>query len=188
MMSEEQARRVMEQLLDALAYLHSEKGVLHGDIKPENVLLAPERLGRDSSVSRGVFDVVKLCDFGHARFARDARYYKVTGRVDLVPYQHVTGTQGYIAPEVLRQQHYSTPVDMYALGVLLYEMLVGFLPFDPPTKCLTEDVAFPVSAWEGVSDSAQRFCAALLSRDPGCRPTAEEARSHPWMRPGVSAD
>ena len=205
MFSESQARRVMEQVLEALRYLHDDRGILHGDLKPENILLADERLGlaglhasRDKAQAKArpdlpaamrrnpaLFDVVKLCDFGHARRARDARYYDQTGDVGLVPFREMPGTQGYIAPEVHARRDYSTPIDMWAAGVLVFNMLGGYLPFRTPEKSMTEDVNMPSPQWDDISSAGKDFIRAALDRDPDRRLTAEAALAHPWLHPSV---
>lgn len=70
-------------------------------------------------------DYVKLCDFGAARRARDARYYIVTGDVGLVPWTSVQGTMGYVSPEILNRKHYGTAVDIWSVGIIMFEMLAG---------------------------------------------------------------
>jgi serine/threonine protein kinase len=205
-LSESQVRRVAEQMLDVFTYLHNECGLLHGDIKPENILLATENLDELHAVERmrsshlppsrrersahrarrdvslGIYDAIKLCDFGHARSARDARYYDITGSVSLVPFHDLAGTQGYMAPEILGHRPYTAAVDMWALGVVLFESLGGYMPFRPPSKCETTDVSFPSPDWDGISDAAKDFLAGLLARDPRERLTADAARAHPFMR------
>jgi serine/threonine protein kinase len=186
LMSEAAARRVVEQLLEALAYIHK-RDVVHADIKPENILLV--RSGRPSEGERAPkshhFLGIKLCDFGHSRLARDARYYRVTGDVGLVPFESLLGTSGYIAPEVLQGHHYNAGIDMWACGVILYEMIAGFPPFRPAIQCLSETLRFPDKGWRGVSSACKDLCARLLSTDPKKRLRAEQALAHQWFRPVV---
>eukprot|EP00929_Paragymnodinium_shiwhaense_P008234 TRINITY_DN112174_c0_g1_i1.p2 TRINITY_DN112174_c0_g1~~TRINITY_DN112174_c0_g1_i1.p2 ORF type:complete len:145 (+),score=9.06 TRINITY_DN112174_c0_g1_i1:2-436(+) len=139
----------------------------------------------EPSPSLGVYDVVKLCDFGNARRARDARYHKQTGNVSLVPFESVTGTMGYIAPEILSKKNYGTAVDMWSLGVLLFTMLGGYKPFLPYNKCLTKDVNFPDSVWKSVSPEAVDLCKRMLERNPSKRITASQARAHAWFHSSV---
>lgn len=104
--TELQAQMLFQQLMTALAHLH-DQNIIHGDIKPQNVLL-----------SKKPFSVVKICDFGNARYAKDVRYFSKTGSVSKVPYTSIMGTQGYIAPEILAKQHYGTGIDMWAAGIM----------------------------------------------------------------------
>ena len=115
---EEKARLVTRRLLDALLYLHA-KGIAHRDLKPENILLA----------SQSDDTQVKLIDFGLSRSflaeAEDAR----TPTVMKSP----KGTVGYAAPEILRQRTYSSAVDLWSLGVVVFILLCGYEPFHAET-------------------------------------------------------
>ncbi|MDQ6659887.1 MAG: protein kinase [Chloroflexota bacterium] len=109
---------IYQQLLDAVEYAH-EQGLIHRDIKSSNVLL---------EMRRNSFPYVYLADFGLVRTARQAEVEQ-TG--ELIPLEHVPGTPHYMAPEQTRG--IVTPLtDIYALGVLLYQMLTGELPYDDP--------------------------------------------------------
>ncbi|MSP24912.1 MAG: serine/threonine protein kinase [Myxococcales bacterium] len=101
---------ILEQMCAALARAH-DLGVVHRDLKSDNILLT-ERGGRK--------DFVKILDFGLAALKRDAR---------LAPKGAVFGTPEYMAPEQTRGDDATPSSDLYALGVLLYEMLTGQLPF-----------------------------------------------------------
>ena len=101
----------------ALTFLH-DKNIIHGDIKPQNVLL-----------SKKPFSIVKICDFGNARYAKDVRYFSKTGSVSKVPYTCITGTHGYIAPEILNKQNYGPEIDVWAAGIM-YVHLLSFVNAD----------------------------------------------------------
>jgi eukaryotic-like serine/threonine-protein kinase len=101
---------VIEQMCAALARAH-DLGVVHRDLKSDNILLT-ERGGRK--------DFVKILDFGLAALKRDAR---------LAPKGAVFGTPEYMSPEQARGEDATASADLYALGVLLFEMLTGQLPF-----------------------------------------------------------
>jgi fused len=104
-LSEEYVRSIARQLVDALHYLHSRR-IIHRDMKPQNVLVG--RGGR-----------VKLCDFGFAR-AMSVRTIVLTS---------IKGTPLYMSPEVVREQPYDHRADLWALGVILYELVTGEPPF-----------------------------------------------------------
>jgi tRNA A-37 threonylcarbamoyl transferase component Bud32 len=113
-----EALRIVTQVCEALQYAHDE-GVVHRDVKPENILI--DKRGR-----------VKIADFGLAKLL-DPSAVNFT----LTASQQVMGTWYYMAPEQLeRPQHVDHRADLYALGVVLYELLTGRLPmgrFDPPS-------------------------------------------------------
>jgi protein kinase-like protein len=120
-----EALAIVPQICDALQYAH-DRGVVHRDVKPENVLI--DREGR-----------VKVADFGLAKLAsRDAGDASLTGA------QQVMGTVHYMAPEQWqRPKDVDHRADIYSLGVVFYEMLTGELPigrFDPPSKRIAVDV------------------------------------------------
>src|SRR5262245_52606752 len=109
----ERALPIAIQIARALARAHDLE-VIHRDLKPENIFLARNDDGSDR---------VKLLDFGIARSMQDAR---LTGAGE------VFGTPQYMAPERITSIDSGPASDLYALGVILYEMLAGELPFDAP--------------------------------------------------------
>ena len=112
---------VASQACDALAAAH-EKGILHGDIKPENIMLTTS-------------GQVKLLDFGVARRLPSADDKTITGSLNaLSAYAPIAGTPTYMPPEVLLGNLPDLRADVFAMGVVLYEMLGGRHPFMAPTK------------------------------------------------------
>ncbi|WP_075086616.1 bifunctional serine/threonine-protein kinase/formylglycine-generating enzyme family protein [Verrucomicrobium spinosum] len=155
--------RVLEtiiQLCDALHYAHSE-GIIHRDIKPSNVLVTPE--GR-----------VKLTDFGLARPMTEAEGGQLT-----TP-SLVMGTPAYMAPE-LRQGHSDHRADIFALGVMLYEMLTGSPPqgaFPPPSQ---------KRPWmHDLMTSWSRPCAGACASLPGGAADAEGGGPSAYHHPAVT--
>ncbi|KAK7933413.1 hypothetical protein WMY93_004309 [Mugilogobius chulae] len=106
--SEADASHCIQQILEAVLHCH-QMGVVHRDLKPENLLLA----------SKCKNAAVKLADFGLA--------IEVQG--DQQAWFGFAGTPGYLSPEVLRKEAYGKPVDIWACGVILYILLVGYPPF-----------------------------------------------------------
>lgn len=194
------AAKLAQQVMRGVVFLH-ESGVLHCDLKPENILLtdgkavAQEAIegvpGRRSSVSSldphadvKVCDYqVELCDFGLSVKVPDVRFYKLTGDVHKVPFTGVTGTPGYIAPELLLQQSYGKPADMWSVGIVIYEMLTGYQPFYPPHACIDEEADFSDRLWTSTKTLglAMDLCKRLLHRDPAKRLTAPDALAHAWF-------
>ncbi len=107
-----QALDLARQVCDALAYLH-DHGVVHRDIKPENILVTGD--GR-----------AKILDFGIALFEGERR-------LTWSGLSHTVGTPDYMAPEQIRGRRGDPRTDVYAVGMLLYEMLTGKLPFEAPS-------------------------------------------------------
>src|SRR5688572_10246385 len=105
------AIHISDQIAGALGRAH-QMGVVHRDLKPENILLVP-RKGRP--------DFVKILDFGIA---------KILDAPSLTGSQQIFGTPGYIAPEYIQSTNIDGRADLYSLGVILYEMITGALPFD----------------------------------------------------------
>lgn len=144
-------RCVLPQLLAALAHLHA-AGVVHRDVKPSNVLVTAE--GR-----------LVLLDFG------------VAGPSGVSP--NLSGTPEYMAPELL-DGRVGPAADVYAVGVLLYEALVGARPFEgPASKLLAQkavrDPERPSRLRADVPEDLDVLCLALLARDPSMRPSARAA-------------
>ncbi|EHA98496.1 Calcium/calmodulin-dependent protein kinase type II delta chain [Heterocephalus glaber] len=142
-------------------------GVVHRDLKPENLLLA--------SKSKGA--AVKLADFGLA--------IEVQG--DQQAWFGFAGTPGYLSPEVLRKDPYGKPVDMWACGVILYILLVGYPPFwDEDQHRLYQQIKagaydFPSPEWDTVTPEAKDLINKMLTINPAKRITASEALKHPWI-------
>ena len=169
---EEKARIVTHRLLDALLYLHA-KGIAHRDLKPENILLA----------SQSDDTQVKLIDFGLSRSFRAEAEDAHTPTVMRSP----KGTVGYAAPEILRQRTYSSAVDLWSLGVVVFVLLCGYEPFhgesdaEVQRKTVRRHFDFHPSYWGHISAEAKAFVGALLTLEPTERPTAAQALRHHWL-------
>jgi serine/threonine-protein kinase len=116
------ARRALvliRQLLDGIGHAHRH-GIVHRDLKPENALL----------VDMGGWDRVKIIDFGLAKLIGDAAH--AFGAAALTRTGLVFGTPAYMAPEQALGRLIDARADLYAVGVMLYELLAGRVPFDDP--------------------------------------------------------
>ncbi|XP_056119740.1 calcium/calmodulin-dependent protein kinase (CaM kinase) II beta 1 isoform X26 [Rhinichthys klamathensis goyatoka] len=164
--SEADASHCIQQILEAVLHCH-QMGVVHRDLKPENLLLA----------SKCKNAAVKLADFGLA--------IEVQG--DQQAWFGFAGTPGYLSPEVLRKEAYGKPVDIWACGVILYILLVGYPPFwDEDQHKLYQQIKagaydFPSPEWDTVTPEAKNLINQMLTINPGKRITAQEALKHPWV-------
>ncbi|CAO3608270.1 unnamed protein product [Cunninghamella blakesleeana] len=162
--TEKDAVVVMKSVLTGLEYLHKHD-IVHRDLKPENLLFK----NRDS-------DDLVICDFGIA---------KTSNAKDLL--DTICGSPGYVAPEVLLRKQYSTPVDVWAVGVIAYTLLCGYQPFQAEDPVELQDeitharYEFHERYWRNVSQDAKDFIKKLLQLDPNSRPTATEALKDKWM-------
>ena len=144
---------IIEQMCAALARAH-DLGVIHRDLKSDNILLT-ERGGRK--------DFVKILDFGLAALKRDAR---------LAPKGAVFGTPEYMSPEQSRGEDAQSSSDLYAVGVLLYEMLTGQLPFRATDRDTLLEMqqhqkpAAPKTLNPDVNPHAEKIAMRLLEKTP----------------------
>nr|XP_046207348.1 calcium/calmodulin-dependent protein kinase type II subunit beta-like isoform X14 [Oncorhynchus gorbuscha] len=164
--SEADASHCIQQIVEAVLHCH-QMGVVHRDLKPENLLLA----------SKCKNAAVKLADFGLA--------IEVQG--DQQAWFGFAGTPGYLSPEVLRKEAYGKPVDIWACGVILYILLVGYPPFwDEDQHKLYQQIKagaydFPSPEWDTVTPEAKNLINQMLTINPAKRITAQEALKHPWV-------
>ncbi|XP_041957701.1 calcium/calmodulin-dependent protein kinase type II delta chain-like isoform X19 [Alosa sapidissima] len=164
--SEADASHCIQQILEAVLHCH-QMGVVHRDLKPENLLLA----------SKCKNAAVKLADFGLA--------IEVQG--DQQAWFGFAGTPGYLSPEVLRKEAYGKPVDIWACGVILYILLVGYPPFwDEDQHKLYQQIKagaydFPSPEWDTVTPEAKNLINQMLTINPAKRITSQEALKHPWV-------
>lgn len=166
--SEAKAANIMYQLACGIKYLH-DYGVLHRDLKPENIMLS------DTSEQA----TVKIMDFGLS---------KIMG-----PDERVAdgfGTLSFVAPEVLIRQPYNKQIDIWSLGVILYYMLSGTLPFDDENDneeviakmTVFIEVQFPPQIWSKKSKDVIDLIKRCLEKNPEKRIQIEEYLQHRWIK------
>eukprot|EP00051_Salpingoeca_urceolata_P027147 m.480195 g.480195 ORF g.480195 m.480195 type:complete len:624 (+) comp21736_c0_seq1:434-2305(+) len=163
---EEEARVFFRQICAAVAFIHS-KGYAHRDLKPENLLL-------DAGQN------IKLIDFGLIGKPKNLK----------TDFLHTCcGSAAYAAPELIRGEPYlGEPADVWSLGILLYALLCGFLPFDDENTQrlyrLIQRGQYEVPPW--LSVGSQKLISALLKHKPEHRLTMDQLLKHPWLLDGVS--
>ncbi|XP_019378201.1 PREDICTED: serine/threonine-protein kinase 36 isoform X2 [Gavialis gangeticus] len=156
---EEQVQAIAAQLVSALYYLHSHR-ILHRDMKPQNILL-------------GKGGVIKLCDFGFAR-AMSIHTLVLTS---------IKGTPLYMAPELVQEQPYDHAADLWSMGCILYELLVGAPPFYTTSifQLVSLIVSDPVRWPKSMSPPCKSFLQGLLIKDPCQRLSWPELLGHPFL-------
>jgi Ca2+-binding EF-hand superfamily protein/predicted Ser/Thr protein kinase len=148
--SELEAAKLMKPLLESVAYLH-DLGIVHRDLKPENILCGEE------------LDDLKIADFGLSKM--------------ILPKEKMDaacGTLSYVAPEVLTMQGYGKEADLWSVGVILFLILCGKLPFDGEDhneiirSTIQADLKVNANVWNKLSDDAKGLICALLNKNPKC--------------------
>ncbi|XP_059784749.1 striated muscle preferentially expressed protein kinase isoform X6 [Balaenoptera ricei] len=162
--SEDDVATYVVQLLQGLDYLHG-RHVLHLDVKPDNLLLAPD-------------NALKIVDFG------SAQPYNPQA---LRPLGHRTGTLEFMAPEMVKGDPIGSATDIWGVGVLTYIMLSGRSPFYEPDPQETEAriVGGRFDAFQlypNTSQSATLFLRKVLSVHPWSRPSLQDCLAHPWLQ------
>ena len=172
-MSPARALAVIDPVLDALGAAHA-AGILHRDVKPENVLLADD--GR-----------VKVADFGLARAINSETQHTATGGV-------LIGTVSYLSPELVVDGKADARADVYAAGVLIYEMLTGSKPHqaDSPIqvayKHVHEDIPAPSATTPGIPPYVDALVARATARDAAMRPADARVLLHQVRRVRTALD
>lgn len=153
-----EALRIPKEIAKGLAALHA-ANLVHRDVRPDNILLG--RTGEVQLMNAGVvFEPEGASEFGMAR--------------------SVYGTPHYIAPEALKGSPPDPKTDIYALGVLAYELITGVKPFEGETlselgkQHLTEEVVAPHSVMKSLPEDVGELLVWMLHKDPKERPTAQK--------------
>jgi len=150
-------------LIEAIDWIH-EQGVLHRDLKPENVMLVQQA---------GTQNFVKLLDFGLARTESLAR---------LTQSGILIGTINYLPPEYIKGRNFSKTSDVYALGVIFYEMITGEQPFKGETtleimkKIIGKPPKEPREYCAGISPAINQLIMDMMAKKPEERPSLKDAR------------
>lgn len=160
---EGEVRNAASQMLSALHHIHTQCDLVHADIKPHNFLLFR---------TDGRF-IVQLCDFGLAQ--------RPDTPGGVITFRGLRGTSGWIPPELLLGMDYGFAVDLFPIGLILFRMLSGYAPFDPPSSCTKHKVEFDDMYWCHVTAPGLDLVERLLSANPADRGTAQEVCRHEWF-------
>jgi serine/threonine protein kinase len=162
-MPEKDAVRLAARVCEALAYLH-EHGVTHRDLKPQNIMICYD-------------GTVRVMDFGIARAAEGRR-------ITFAGFTPAVGTPDYMAPEQVRGKRGDARTDIYSLGAMLYEMVVGATPFEGENLFVvmndrvTGDPEAPRKRNPNVSPQVEEIILHAMEREPGNRyPTAASMKA-----------
>ncbi|KAJ7468948.1 kinase-like domain-containing protein, partial [Mycena galericulata] len=169
--SDGKAAGLIRDILIAVKHIH-DSGVIHRDLRPETVFFC-------SPAETSTF---VIADFGLSRMVEEA------------PHSHgeleIDGSSLCMAPEIILQEKHGKPVDIWAVGVLAFFLLVGCTPFDRETAKLQRDSIIageyklaPDGKWGALSVNARDFISMCLLIDPDRRPAAKEALTHTWLIP-----
>ena len=164
----ESARYYTAQLVDTIEFIH-DKGVIHRDLKPENILL-------DGDMR------TKITDFGSAKLLFQEGPAPMSAQDDGKKRSFV-GSADFVSPEVLRNEVAVPASDIWAIGCILYHLIVGKPPFRGATdyltfqKILKKDMSFP----PGFDPDAQALVELILNLDPTKRPSIAEIKAHPFF-------
>nr|XP_023676213.1 calcium/calmodulin-dependent protein kinase type II subunit gamma-like [Paramormyrops kingsleyae] len=163
--SEADASQCINQILESVNHIH-QHDIVHRDLKVSISVYS------DACSPTPFTDAsCSLCSFVNVAF----------------PCAGFAGTPGYLSPEVLRKDPYGKPVDIWACGVILYILLVGYPPFwDEDQHKLYQQIKagaydFPSPEWDTVTPEAKNLINQMLTINPAKRITAEQALKHPWV-------
>jgi eukaryotic-like serine/threonine-protein kinase len=176
-LSRERTIEIMRQTLAAVASAH-DVGIIHRDLKPENIMIS-HRINDDGVAT----DFIKVCDFGIAKLTeQDGESSEESRKVSVMGL--LVGTPEYMSPEQARGESLDFRSDLYAMGVVLYQMLVGRVPFegsqpfDVALRHISDEPEPPTAREPRADATLERVCLTAMSKDKSMRyQTAREMRA-----------
>jgi len=160
--TEANAASYIQQMCTALAYMH-EKGVVHRDLKPENLLLAKDPEDPSSNI-------IKIGDFGLSVEVDDKGFTQGTA-----------GSPDYIAPEILAKKQYTTKVDAWSTGIILFILIAGYPPFENREEIRAGKVIFYFEDWENTSEEVRMLIVKLLCLNMNKRLSCKQILEDAWV-------
>lgn len=157
--------KVLMVVLEVVDSMH-QMSIVHCDLKPSNFLLACPTSLLDPAFHKHI----KLIDFGLSQRLRSGQL--ISG---------LAGSKLYMAPEVLQKSLYSHKVDIWSVGVMIYTLLTGRLPFDGEAAQLRHAVCHTQPDLSQVHPAVAEIVTAMLDKDPERRPTARQVLQHAWL-------
>jgi len=158
-LSEDEARKFWRQIVDGVQYIHS-RGIAHRDLKLENLML-----DKDQNVV--------IIDLGLANFMSEGKLLNT-----------FCGSSSYAAPEMFLCLKYKGPeVDIWSMGVILYCLVLGYLPFEDPQHIVDADF-IPFEPSDNISPEFQDLISRIFKFNPNERITIDEIQRHPWTIKG----
>lgn len=158
-LSESMARKYFVQIIDALDYLHNEAKVIHRDLKLENIII-------DAN------DNIRIIDFGISKF--------IEGNDDVN--HHTCGSEPYLPPEMILNNGYSVKADIWSIGVTLYTLVYGSMPFSPvKNKNVFKSILYETPKFlQNVSQELRDLLTNILQKDPLLRISIDMIKQHSW--------
>lgn len=159
---EKYTKNYLRQIKNGLEYLYSQK-ILHRDLKPQNILISKDK-------------TLIITDFGFAR------YFETD-----VMLQTICGSPLYMAPEILLKKKYNTMSDLWSVGVIMYEMIYGKVPFESRNlidlihKIKKVDIDYPIQITDKLSQNCINLLLSLLQKNPTLRCNWETFFEHEWF-------
>lgn len=185
-MNTSDAAFAFSELIHGVSYLHG-RGILHRDLKPDNILLVEK-----GNIRAGL----RICDFGlvhlfpiHADVLKNASQLSLQQQKDVVDDGSLAGTYLYLAPEVILGAVYSFPVDLWSCGIILHAMVLAFFPFDNEddgllcaliASCIKP--SFSEHRFKSVDKDLLDLIAQLLDPEPEARITSHGVLKHSFMQ------
>lgn len=176
---EEHIRTMVRQLSEGMDYIHNQLGVMHRDIKMENIIVVADHVDGDPFLPQGVTQQVtaKIIDFGLA--------------LVMMPHEkchQAYGTLAYCSPEIIHNYPHTNCTDVWSFGIVLHVMLTLKIPFLAHHKRITsknivsQQLTFEEEIWHFVSENAKRLVDRMLDKSAETRITMKEVLEHPWFK------